>query len=174
MAQPHSSDTVVTLEAIVTFVVTTPLFEDLDPAERAEVVRIVEVQRLTDGEDVFHEGDPGDAWFVIFDGNARVLKQTGSEYREIATLERGACFGEIAMLDSQARSATVRADGPLTVLRFRRSRFEELLEQGSLGAYKLVLSIARVLSQRHRRLTQQVAQLSPANAGSTSRFQISE
>jgi CRP/FNR family transcriptional regulator, cyclic AMP receptor protein len=176
MDQPGSADTVVTLDAVVTFVTTTALFAGLDAAESSEVVRIMEVQRFTDGEDVFREGDPGDAWFIVFDGNAKVLKQASGGAREIAVLERGAVFGEIAMLDGQPRSATVRAGGPLTVLRFRRSRFEELLEQGSLGAYKLVLSIARVLAQRHRQLTQQIAQLTPSTAKVTpaAQFQISE
>ena len=176
MNQPGSADTVVTLDTVVTFVTTTALFAGLDAAECSEVVRIMEVQRFTGGEDVFREGDPGDAWFIVFDGKATVLKQAGGGMREIAPLERGAVFGEIAMLDGQSRSATVRASGPLTVLRFRRSRFEELLEQGSLGAYKLVLSIARVLAQRHRQLTHQVAQRAPESGAITpaAQFQISE
>ena len=112
MNQPDSADTVVTLDTVVTFVSTTALFASLDAAEGSEVVRIMEVQHFTDGEDVFREGDPGDAWFILFDGKATVLKQAGGGTREIATLERGTVFGEIAMLDGQSRSATVRAGSP--------------------------------------------------------------
>lgn len=176
MDQDVATDTVVTLDAVVTFTVSTPLFNGLDPAERAEVARIMEVQRRTVGEAVFHEGEPGDAWYVVFEGRARVLKMTRGGEREIAVLERGACFGEIAILDGETRSATVRADGPLTVFCFRRARFQQLLDQGSLGAYKLVLEIARMLAQRHRRLTHQVAELSAKSGpgGQASQYQTSE
>jgi CRP-like cAMP-binding protein len=164
-------DEPISLDTVVRFLVATPLFDGLDPAERAEVVRIMEVEQRSDGEDVFHEGDLGDAWYVIYSGTARVLKAADSGAWQIRMLERGACFGEMAILDGQARSATIQAAGPLTVFRFRRARFEQLLEQGSLGAFKLVLGMARMLSNHHRELTQRLSALTePVAAG----YQISE
>src|SRR5262249_30741412 len=137
----------------------------LDPAERAEVVRIMEVQRLVEGEAVFHEGDLGDGWYIIYEGRGRGLQAADSGPWGIRLFERGAAFGELAILDGQPRSATVQAAGPLTVFRFRRNRFEELLDQGSLGAYKLLLAMARMLSKHHRELTQRLAeQKAPAFA----------
>lgn len=152
-------DQAISLDTIVSFLVSTPFFDSLDPAERAEVARIMEMQRLTDGEEVFHEGDPGDAWYVILEGEARVLKDTADGARELAVLKRGACVGEMAILDGEGRSATVQAIGALTLLRFRRLRFERLLDLGSLGAHKLILAMARMLSQRHRRLTARLSEL---------------
>jgi CRP-like cAMP-binding protein len=149
----------ISLESVINFLVATPLFRDLDAAERGDVARIMEVQRLERGEQVFGEGDEGDAWYVVFDGTADVMKQTPSGQTQIATLEPGACFGEMAILDGMARSASVVAGGPLTVFRFRRERFDDLLDQGSLGAYKLVAAMARTLSQRQRALTRQLAEL---------------
>lgn len=154
-------DQPISLDAVIGFLVSSPLFGDLDPEERAEVVRILEIQRLQPGEEVFHEGDGGDAWYVIFEGQVDVVTASvpsGAE-RRLTQLGVGAVFGEMAMLDHAPRSATVRAASPLTIFRFRRSRFEELLEQGSLGAYKLVLAMAREMSPRLRRLTRQVADL---------------
>jgi CRP-like cAMP-binding protein len=157
-------DQPITLETVVRFLVETPLFDRLDAAERAEVARIMEIERLVDGEQVFREGDSGDAWYVIFEGQASVLKHVEDGQLHIAVLERGSCFGEMAILDGQARSASVIAQGPLTVFRFRRARFEELLDEGSLGAYKLVLGMARMLSQRHRNLTQTLSDLASSGA----------
>jgi CRP/FNR family cyclic AMP-dependent transcriptional regulator len=167
-------DQTISLDTVVEFLVSTPLFDGLDPAERAEVVRIMEVRRLTDGEEVFREGDPGDAWYVVFDGKARVLKGAARGTWEIRLMEPGECFGEIALLDGQARSATVLAAGTLTVFRFSRPRFEQLLEQGSLGAYKLVLGMARMLSERHRELTQQLSGLDSDDQPALALYQISE
>lgn len=166
-------DQTISLDTVVAFLVSIPFFDKLDPAERAEVVRIMEVQRLTDGEEVFHEGDPGDAWYVILEGEARVLKDTDGGEKELAVLKRGACVGEMAILDGEGRSATVQAIGPLTLLSFRRSRFEQLLELGSLGAYKLILAMARMLSQRHRRLTARLSKLA-SKGDSIAEYQISE
>jgi CRP-like cAMP-binding protein len=149
----------ISLESVINFLVATPLFHDLDAAERGDVARIMEVQRLTQGEIVFGEGDEGDAWYVVFDGSAKVVKMMSARATPIARLGPGACFGEMAILDGMSRSATVVAEGPLTVFRFRRERFDDLLEQGSLGAFKLVSAMARTLSQRQRQLTQQLSEL---------------
>lgn len=149
----------ISVESVVGFLVATPLFIDLDAAERADVVRILEVTQLRQGERVFQEGDPGDAWYVISDGTARVLKEAEGGPLEVTRLNRGECFGEMAILDGSARSATVEATTDLTLFRFRRARFEDLLDQGSLGAYKLVLAMARTLSRRQREITKQLSEL---------------
>lgn len=149
----------ISLESVLDFLVATPLFRDLDAAERGDVARIMEVQRLQRGEEIFREGDAGDAWYVVFDGTANVLKAAPSGVAQIAALGPGACFGEMAVLDGATRSASVVAATPLTVFRFRRTRFDGLLDQGSLGAYKLVAAMARTLSQRQRTLTRQLSEL---------------
>jgi len=164
----------ISLEAVINFLVDAPLFRDLDAAERGDVARIMEVQRLERGEHVFREGDEGDAWYVVFNGTANVMKDAGSTSTRIAALGSGACFGEMAILDGLSRSASVVADGPLTVFRFRRERFGNLLDQGSLGAYKLVAAMARSLSQRQRVLTQQLAALTSGSSETLNQLRISE
>ena len=163
----------ISLEAVINFLVATPLFRNLDAAERGDVARIMEVQRLARGEEVFREGEEGDAWYVVFDGTANVVKNSPTGENQIAALGPGACFGEMAILDGMARSASVIADGPLTVFRFRRERFDGLLEQGSLGAYKLVAAMAKTLSQRQRDLTRQLAELT-GGAEAVTALQVSE
>jgi CRP-like cAMP-binding protein len=156
-------DQPISLEAVVKFLDTTPFFDKLDPFERAEVIRIMEVLRLQGDEIVLREGAAGDAWYVIFEGEVRVLKNSPAGPVETSRLRPGECFGEMAILDGLPRSATVKAAGPLTLFRFQRSRFEDLLEQGSLGAYKLVAAMARLLSKRHRILTHRIVDLISAN-----------
>ena len=80
-------DQPISLDAVIEFLVSTPFFDGLDPFERAEVVRIMEVIRLQEGEEVFHEGTSGDSWYVIFEGEVRVLKDADTEAEsEIARL----------------------------------------------------------------------------------------
>ena len=148
----------ITLEQIITFLLETPMFGDLDPAELSQIVHIMQVQRVRDGHPIFREGDPGDAWYVVFSGAAEVQKT--SEFlpsRTIATLGPRACVGEMAILDHSPRSATVVARGDTTVFRFPRADFEELLADGNLSAYKLIYEMAKVLALRARNTTQKLA-----------------
>jgi CRP/FNR family transcriptional regulator, cyclic AMP receptor protein len=151
-------DTQVTLEQVIRFLLETPLFEDLEPSELAEVVGIMQFQRLREGQRVFSEGDDGEAWFVIFDGSATVTKVSSfGPDRTIAVLEQRAIFGEMAVLDDSSRSASVTAREETTLFKFPRGPFQELLEADSLAAYKLVHAMARVLCQRQRQITQQLS-----------------
>jgi CRP-like cAMP-binding protein len=148
----------VTLEQVISFLLETPLFEDLTPNELAEVVQIMLFQRLRDGQAVFREGDEGDAWFVIFRGECVVTKgNSKGPDRTIAVLGSRVCFGEMAVLDGSARSATIEARGDATVFKFPRVAFQELLGRGSLAAYKLIYAMAQVLCSRQRTITQQLS-----------------
>ena len=160
------SDDVV-LDRLVDFLMDAPMFGDLDPAELAQIASILQVQRLGAGEVVFREGDPGDAWYVVFDGDVEVLKSGSDGDRAIALLGRRACFGEMAILDGSPRSASVRAVGDLTVLRFPRREFNGLLSSGTLAAYKLVHQIALVLVSRQRRTTSRLVEVldGPGDSG---------
>ena len=152
-----------TLEEVLAFLLQTPLFEDLDPSELADIVAIMQIQRLRDGQVIFREDDPGDSWYVIFQGTAVVTKtMVDGGDRVIALLESRSIFGEMAVLDGSSRSANVTARGEGVVFRVRRDEFEELLDSGSLAAYKLVLAMARVLCQRQRNLTAQLASVRAA------------
>jgi hypothetical protein len=86
-------------------------------------------------------------------------------------MERGTCFGE--MRSSTANRANRRpqnspqlcngaGSGTAYGVPLPRARFERLLERRSLGAHKLVLGTARMLSQRHCHLTQQLTELAVA------------
>ena len=153
-------DRSITLEQVIHFLLETPMFEELNAAELSEVVHIMQVQTFRHGQAIFNEGDHGDSWYVLFRGNAEVTKLTPfGPSRSVAKLSEHACFGEMAILDGSARSATVSAADDTTVFRFPRVPFTQLLELGNLGAFKLVHGMARVLCQRQRTLTQQISDL---------------
>jgi CRP-like cAMP-binding protein len=78
------------------------------------------------GTDVVHQGDLGELFYVIDDGEADVI----GDGRLIRTLRPGDCFGEIALLRDSPRTATVRARTPLRLYTLNREDF--LL---GIGAY---------------------------------------
>lgn len=149
----------ITLEQIINFLLEAPMFGDLDAAQLSQIVHIMQVQRLRNGQIIFREGDAGDAWYVIYDGIADVHKTDDFlPSRRIASLESRACFGEMAILDHSPRSASVVARGDTTVFRFPRREFEHLLHEDNLAAYKLIYEMAKVLSTRARHTAQQLAE----------------
>lgn len=147
------------LEQIINFLLDAPMFGDLDATGLSQIVHIMQVQQLHPGEYVFHEGEPGDAWYVLHDGEVEVLKKTPGGPRVIARLGARACFGEMGILDGSPRSASVRAVGDAVAFRFPRVSFNDLLANGNLAAYKLVYQIALVLVARQRQTTSQLVGL---------------
>ncbi|MGB0639409.1 MAG: cyclic nucleotide-binding domain-containing protein [Myxococcota bacterium] len=153
-----------TLEQVIQFLLETPLFQDLDASELAEVVQIMQIQRFRPDQAIFKEGDEGNAWYVIFEGEARVeMRNPFTPTREVALLGPHACFGEMAILDESARSATITAQENITAFRFPAIQFQLLLEEGNLAAYKLIHAMAKTLCLRQRRLNQQLSDLLEEN-----------
>jgi CRP-like cAMP-binding protein len=149
----------ITLEQIINFLLEAPMFGDLDATQLSQIVHIMQVQRVRDGQVIFREGDPGDAWYVIYDGVADVYKtQDFLPDRRVASLGARACFGEMAILDHSPRSASVIARGDVTVFRFPRKEFESLLREDNLAAYKLIYEMAKVLTIRARNTAQQLTE----------------
>ncbi len=146
-----------TLEQIIGFLLETPLFSALEADGLADIVGIMQLQRFREGQVVFHQDDEGDAWYVVYSGSVEVSWEGGfGRARQVAELEEKSCFGEMAILDGSPRSATVSASADCLLLRFPRGAFQDLLEEGNLAAFQLVLGMARVLSERQRRLTDEV------------------
>ena len=77
----------------------------------------------------------------------------------MAELVSPACFGEMAVLDGSARSATVRTSADSTAFRFPRREFQNLIDSNNLAAFKLVYQMALVLAARQRNTTTKVAEM---------------
>ena len=82
-----------------------PLFQPLPPPELEGVARVMEPLAASSGEVLIREGEPGDLFYVIADGEVRVSTASGFE----SVLEHGDGFGEIALLNDSPRTATVTA-----------------------------------------------------------------
>ena len=152
-------DVRITRERLITFLLETPMFEKLDPAELMEIFHIVEVNQYPAGEVIFNEGDYGDAWYVLNRGKVDVVKQSAAGEQKITELGPKACFGEISILDGSPRSATIRAREDSVVCRIPRDAFGELLAHDHLVAYKLLHEMAILLADRQRRTTMRLSEL---------------
>lgn len=105
-----------------------PLFGELTDEVLRDLAAVFESQYVDDGEIVFREGARGDAFYVIARGVIEVVRNHGTEgERIVAYLEDGDFFGEMALLSSERRNATMRARGATTLLRLDHRAFSQLM-----------------------------------------------
>lgn len=96
---------------------------------------------------IFEEGSTGRELFVVLDGEVEIAKVNGTSKTSITKLGRGEFFGEMAVIDGSARSATAIASIPNTkVMRINHARFVYLV--GQQPAFALMVMDA--LSKRLR------------------------
>jgi CRP-like cAMP-binding protein len=133
-----------------------PFFSGLDEAGLESVGRTVRSRRFRRGEVIFHQGDPGDALFIVMSGAIKISlpSDTGDE-AILATLRAGDVFGELALLDGAPRSATATSLEPTETLVLPRQQFRELIATEPAVRDALLASIAGEL----RRLTNHVEEL---------------
>jgi hypothetical protein len=108
-----------------------PIFADLEPDDLEELAQIVEERRVDAGRDVFREGEPGDAVYLIVKGSVTVFTGGMGDRPEriLNELGAGACIGEMAVLDSAPRSATVRANVQTRMLRVPGEGFKRVMSE---------------------------------------------
>jgi len=88
---------------------TIPLFSDLPREAFIELFERCPLRRFDEGERIIEQGSRGDAFYVICEGAARVFRMDAGQRQELATLESGTFFGEMALLSGAARTASVES-----------------------------------------------------------------
>jgi CRP-like cAMP-binding protein len=115
-----------------------PLFEGLSKRHLRRIAKLARIRRFAPGSALVRTGDAGRAFYVLLDGNAKVLRAGGRSRR----LGSGDYFGEMALLDDAPRSADVVADGEVLALTIDRSGFTKLLRAEPGLAQALLRTLA--------------------------------
>ena len=123
-----------------------PLFSGLPEMELNRVLTTLDVRELKDREILFHEGDPGEHFYIVMRGELEVLMAAGrAEELQLNLLRTGEHLGEMSLITPGGhRTATVRARGDSTLLSMSRPQFLELTARHP----ELSASMVKVLSQR--------------------------
>jgi CRP-like cAMP-binding protein len=119
-----------------------PLFSGLAPRYLRRIGDLTEEQRYMEGARVVREGDVGDTFYVILEGQAKVVSASG---RVVNRLRPGDFFGEISLLDGGPRTASVVADTELTMLALARKDFLRVIRQDPAVGVKLLAHAAGLL-----------------------------
>jgi HEAT repeat protein len=125
-----------------------PLFGDLSPDDLAQVAQTAGERWFPDGAVICAEGEPGDEMFIIASGRARVTKQANGTVQELAIREAGEFIGEMAVIESEPRAATVSAVGETRTLTIGAETFKAILRDRPEVTLALLRGLSRRLRQR--------------------------
>ena len=140
------------------------LFNGLGPEHLKRVASIGQEEATKTGKQVFAEGDVGDKFYIVLEGAARISRIVpGMGEEALAVVRAGAYFGEMSLIDSAPRSATVIAHESLKTFVISRTDLEDLLFVDRDLAYELLWNFVRTLSGRLRATNDKMTFLATSN-----------
>lgn len=119
------------------------LFAGLSRTDLSRIAGLSEERIYREGQVVVKAGDPGKAFYVITNGKVKVVRGKTASGKKEASLGKGEFFGELSLLDGEARTRTVVAETPLETIRIERSEFRKLLRKEPDLAIRLLEGMAR-------------------------------
>lgn len=130
-----------------------PIFTGVGEAALGELAAGVTEASFPAGTLVFREKEPGSEMFVIQSGSVEVIKHLGEPSEtNLAVLGANDFFGEMAIIECVARSASVRAVKSTQVLRIRAAHLHHLFQHWPDQYAVVILNVARDVSRRLRAL----------------------
>jgi len=140
-------------EKLIVLMKNITVFSDLSNEQLRELTHYLFLKAVENDQYLFKEGDVGDFLCFVVSGKLSVLKEGEGKSIEVATLTEGDVLGEIAVIDGEPRSASVRATSHSHVVVLRKDQFDLMHESHPDISYAVVKGIARSLSQRLRSAT---------------------
>jgi len=136
---------------------TIPLFSSVRDDDLRSIASLLIERRFPKNKTIVEEGLPGDYMYVIREGRVKVTKLSGDGREKILEmLEAGSFFGEMSLLDSAPRSASVKALTDVRILALSRNDFLAVLRRSP----DLALAVITELTQRLRQQDEQASSLS--------------
>jgi CRP-like cAMP-binding protein len=124
-----------------------PLFSELDKRDLQGLASSMKERIFDEGDTVASEGQTGVGFFIIDEGEATISVKG----EERATLGHGDYFGEVALIDDGARTATITAKTPLKCYGITSWEFKPLVEANADLAWKMLQTMAKMLRESEKR-----------------------
>ena len=133
-----------------------PMFSRLSPEDLERIAEFAQEQLFPANSMICREGDPGDSLFIIVHGKVNVMKETESgDHTQLAVRKDGEFVGEMAILESAKRSATLQADGEVRMLVLDGDSFKAILRDRP----EVAISVLQHMSRRVRELNERVGMM---------------
>jgi CRP-like cAMP-binding protein len=107
---------------------TVPVIQSLSRSQQISLSRLVSLENYSHGDAIIRQGDSGEIAFIVFSGSVDVKKIMSPGGAEIflVTLQKGAFFGELALINNAPRGASVYANGETSCILLSKSTFETI------------------------------------------------
>jgi len=127
-------------------------FSDFTDIELVRLLKICHTRKYQDGETIFNEGERGDRLYVLIMGAVEIIKHRETGPETLATMTPGDCFGEMALVDQEPRSADARAKGDTMIIEVNDQILNNISD---ILALKLFRKIAILVTKKLRTYTSQ-------------------
>ncbi|MGI9165591.1 MAG: peptidase domain-containing ABC transporter [Pyrinomonadaceae bacterium] len=138
------------------------ILSPLTPQEIRDLLSSLEIRDYAAGEAIIREGEAGDAFYILRNGSAQVIKESDSG-KVLNHLKTGDSFGELALLTGQTRAASVITKEPSSAFRLEKSEFDRIIA----ASPKFRDAIVSVASGYSRAAMREVETVSEASATPT-------
>lgn len=139
-----------------------PIFAKIEPS-RLKLLAFTSDRVMYEAEqEICHQGDIGDAAYLIISGEADILIEAPTGPLAIASVGKNALVGEIAIINDVPRTATVRAKTKLEALKIKKEHFLRLVSEFPEMAIEIMRVLASRLSTTNEELTDARRRLSEA------------
>lgn len=141
-----------------------PLFAKIEPSKLKLLAFTSERLTFAANQVLFHQGDIGDAAYVIIDGQAEVIVETPNGPLTVAKVGKNAFVGEIAILIDVPRTASIKATTKLETLKISKDLFFRLVKEFPEMAVEIMRELARRVEAMNVRLAEANRKLTEAGA----------
>ncbi|MEH6629398.1 MAG: Crp/Fnr family transcriptional regulator [Halopseudomonas aestusnigri] len=131
-----------------------PLFTNIEPSRLKLMAFASERLIFKAGQELFHQGDAGDAAYIFIDGDADVIVDTDDGPLVVANFGKNEFVGEIAILCDVPRTATIKAKSELTTLKITKELFFNMV----MDFPEMGVEVMRVLAHRIDKTTSQLTE----------------
>ncbi len=125
-----------------------PIFADLSPEDLKHVAEVAHEEWYPQNTDIFHQGDEGNMMFVIVDGLLQVVRNMDGKDHVLAERGPGDFLGEMAIIESAPRSATLHTQSEVRVLAIDDETFKGILRERPNVSFAVLRSLSRRLREK--------------------------
>lgn len=130
------------------FVRGVPIFKELRDDFLVRLASVMDELSFPENYSIFKEGQEGRSLYILVSGRVRVHLSD----RDLAKLDKGACFGEMSLFDAEPRSATITTLEPCECLMLTQMQLYDAIDETP----GIAVNIIRLLSRRIRELNQKL------------------
>ena len=142
-----------------------PFFAGIEPAKLKLLAFMSERVAFDDGKFLCRQGDPGDAAYLIIEGEVDIVLEGPAGPLTVATIGANEIVAEMAILCDTTRNATVRAKGRVVALRISKEPFMRMVREFPATAVSIMRELAHRLDSTNTQLSRALSEVNRLREG---------